>query len=162
MAGSLILIIPESVLVSPNDLPRFWIFMYYASPLTYFLEGLAIAGVAGTRVFCSGVEMLHTDVPPSFSPSAAGRTCGDYLGPYARATGGYVANPDAAADCRFCQVSEADTVLRTLGMDPRAAVAWRNVGIMAAYVVFNVAATFGVYWLVRGSRTKKKGKAAQE
>lgn len=151
----------HSILVSPSDLPRFWIFMYNLSPLTYFLEGLAIAGVAGAKVLCSGVETLHIDIP-SGDPSAV-RTCGSYLGSFAESSGGYIVNLDATEDCQFCPVSEAVAVLSSLGMDPRAAIAWRNVGIMALYVGFNMAATFGIYWLGRSSKktNKKEKKSGQ-
>lgn len=135
--------------------------MYYLSPLSYFLEGVAIAGVASAKISCSDVETLHVDIPSEFS--SASRTCGNYLQSYAEASGGYVVNPNATEGCQFCPVSQANSVLSgSLGMDPQAVIAWRNVGIMAVYVIFNITATFGIYWLVRGPKMTKRVKKSKQ
>ncbi|KAI9151516.1 ABC multidrug transporter atrG [Paramyrothecium foliicola] len=47
-------------IVPPKALPGFWIFMYRISPLTYFLEGLAIAGLSGVAVACSDGATRHS------------------------------------------------------------------------------------------------------
>ncbi|KAH9905245.1 ABC transporter-like protein [Xylariomycetidae sp. FL2044] len=131
------------ILVSPEDLPRFWIFMYYVSPFTSFLQGLAVAGLTGIDVHCSSIELTQLQIPVEF----ARRTCNDYLGQYALDTGGYIANPLATGDCQYCPVSSSDTVLKSLGINSQHS--WRNPGIMAAYVIFNIIATFIMYWLAR-------------
>ncbi|KAH8893926.1 ABC transporter-like protein [Thozetella sp. PMI_491] len=131
------------VLVPPGALPRFWIFMYRVSPLTYLIEGLAASELAGLRIECSGVETLHIQVPQGFPA----RNCGEYLDDFAQGAGGYVVNPDDVSQCQYCPVTSADTVLSRFGIDTQQP--WRDVGILAAYVCFNVIAMFGIYWLAR-------------
>lgn len=129
--------------------------MYRVSPLTYFVRGLAAAGLANAEIHCSAVEMLQLDMPQNTSF----QTCGDYLTPYAKLAGGYVANPQATADCQYCPVSKTNTVLLALGIEPDHA--WRNAGIMAAYVVFNILVTFAAYRLTRVRGRKGAASAGQ-
>ncbi|KAK4234448.1 ABC-2 type transporter-domain-containing protein [Achaetomium macrosporum] len=136
------------VLVPPSALPRFWVFMWRVVPLTYLVNGLAVAGLVDTRVSCSAVEMLHIDLPRGAT------TCGAYLEPYLRMAGGYLANLEAAADCRYCPVSDTNAILKAFSM--RLDGPWRNVGLMAVYVVFNVLAAFALYWLGRVPSKSKK------
>ncbi|OTA63684.1 hypothetical protein K449DRAFT_31387 [Hypoxylon sp. EC38] len=131
------------VLTPPDKLARFWIFMYRVSPLTYFIEGLATAGFAGVNVVCSTVELLHIPL----SQESEADTCGDYLAPFVASAGGQILNPQDNAECQYCPLSDADSILASFGMDQRHA--WRNVGLLAAYVVFNIFATVGIYWLAR-------------
>ncbi|KAI1335017.1 P-loop containing nucleoside triphosphate hydrolase protein [Xylariaceae sp. FL0016] len=137
------------VLVSSSNLPVFWVFMYRVSPLTYFIEGIISAGLANTRVTCSSIEFLQINIPQGST-----QTCGNFMRPYQESVGGYVINADDTSSCLFCPVSEVNTVLRTLGIDPDNA--WRDAGIMAAYVCVNIAATFGFYWLLERRRSEKK------
>ncbi|RYP91933.1 hypothetical protein DL770_001907 [Monosporascus sp. CRB-9-2] len=101
------------VLMPPTGLPRFWVFMYRVSPLTYFAEGLTVAGLANANVTCSAVELLHINVPRE----SAGQTCGSYLGPYIERAGGYLENPTDTAGCRYCPVSKANPALASLDFD---------------------------------------------
>ena len=140
------------VLVAPSALPGFWTFMYRAVPLTYLMNGMAVAGLAGTHISCSTVELLRIDLPQAIVD--AGTTCGAYLEPYVRAAGGYVANPGALADCQYCPVAETNVVLKTFGM--RLDGPWRNVGFMVVYVVFNILAAFAFYWLGRVPKRSRK------
>ncbi|KAF5125052.1 ZEB2-regulated ABC transporter 1 [Metarhizium anisopliae] len=137
------------ILVTPDHLPGFWKFMYRVSPLTYYLEGIAIAGIAGIRVQCSPVEMLHVPLPPGYG------SCQTYLEAYMRDTGGYVVNSESAdGPCAFCPVSRADTVLKSLGLSTHKSTAWRNVGILTGYIVFDVICVFALYYLLRVPRFK--------
>ncbi|VUC35730.1 unnamed protein product [Clonostachys rosea] len=131
------------VLVSPIDLPRFWIFVYRVSPLTYFVNGMVLACLANTHIHCSDVQVLHIDPPSSLSNA----TCGEYLGPFLNYTSGTLRNPEASTDCLYCPVDGTNELLDQLGMETEHV--WRNVGFMAAYVVFNAFATFLIYWLAR-------------
>ncbi|KAK4152728.1 ABC-2 type transporter-domain-containing protein [Chaetomidium leptoderma] len=133
------------VLVAPSDLPGFWVFLYRAVPLTYLMNGMAVAGLVDTRISCSAVEMLRVDLPRGLLD--VGTTCGAYLESYVRVAGGYVENPGARAGCQYCPVSETNVILKTFGM--RLDGPWRNVGFMVVYVVFNVVAAFALYWLGR-------------
>lgn len=127
----------------PSQLPRFWIFMYHLSPLTYLMEGLAVAGLSEAHLRCSDIETLRIPLP-----SLGGAiTCDEYLQPYVQTFGGYVANTSNATDCQYCPVSIVNTLLVGFGMDVKHT--WRNVGLLVVYVCFNISATFGVFWVKR-------------
>ena len=145
------------VLVSPSQLPRFWIFMYRVSPFTYLVSGMLSTGLANTEVICADNELLVMQ-PPS------NQTCGEYLQAWIHgqtnmpASGGYLVDDNATSDCQFCPLSETNAFLSTLSSnyDDR----WRNFGILCVYIVFNMGATLLVYWLARvpkkSSKEKKK------
>ncbi|KAI1468958.1 multidrug resistance protein CDR1 [Daldinia caldariorum] len=134
------------VIAPPDNLARFWIFMYRVSPLTYLIEGLAVAGFAGAGVACSSVEVLNIPLPGESGTQG----CGEYLAPFVRSAGGQVLNPLDDLECRYCPLSDVNSILRSFGIDQRNA--WRDVGFMVVYVIFNILATFGMYWLVRVPR----------
>ncbi|KAI8954545.1 ABC-2 type transporter-domain-containing protein [Xylaria longipes] len=134
------------ILTPPGELVRFWIFLYRVSPITYLLEGLAVAGVSGTQITCSSVETVHIPFPRESSS----HTCGEYLAPYASASGGQVMNPLEDLDCQYCPYSDVNSILAVFGMDPKNA--WRDVGLMAAYVVFN---TDNIWHLLLASASSK-------
>ncbi|KAF2267290.1 multidrug resistance protein CDR1 [Lojkania enalia] len=135
------------VLVSPKDIPKFWHFVYRVSPLTYFIDGTVIAGLANTEIRCSTVEMLHV-VPP------AGKTCNDYLMRFINAAGGYLRNPGATVECDYCPVSTTNMLL--IGTGISVSTRWHNFAYMFVYVAFNVLAIFVIYWVARerGLRAK--------
>jgi len=53
----------NGVLVGPNAMPGFWIFMYRVSPFTYLVEGLLGNGVAHAPVHCADNEFLQFTAP---------------------------------------------------------------------------------------------------
>jgi ABC-type multidrug transport system permease subunit len=67
--------------------------------------------------------------------------------PYISAAGGYLLNPDATANCSFCAISSTNTFLDSINSNFN--TAWRNFGILWAYVIFNVAMALFLYWLAR-------------
>jgi ABC-type multidrug transport system permease subunit len=140
------------VLVVPSELPGFWMFMYRAVPLSYLMNGMAVAGLVDTHVSCSAVEMLRIDLPGELAE--VGTTCGAYLEPYIRMVGGYVVDSGAVGGCEYCPVSETNAILKAFGM--RLDGPWRNVGYMVVYVVFNILAAFAFYWLGRVPKGLKK------
>ncbi|KAF2818778.1 AtrD, ABC-transporter [Ophiobolus disseminans] len=133
------------VIVTPNQLPKFWKFVYRSSPLTYFIDGTVVAGLANTQLHCSDIEFLHIE-PPS------GLSCADYLANYISMAGGYLANPDAMFNCAYCQVKDANAILSFYGVEVR--TRWHSFGYLAVYSVFNIAAIFAIYWLVRERRAR--------
>ncbi|KAI1360801.1 hypothetical protein F5Y08DRAFT_316521 [Xylaria arbuscula] len=122
--------------------------MYRVSPLTYLLEGLTVAGLADARIHCSDIEILPVPLPSSSTSAVNGHatTCGQYLQPFIEATGGYVANPSNKEDCQFFPVENVNTLLVGFGMNVHHT--WRNVGLLASDVVFNLLARFGLFWVV--------------
>jgi ATP-binding cassette, subfamily G (WHITE), member 2, PDR len=117
--------------------------MYRVSPLTYILEGLAIAGLANAKVTCADLEVVHIPIPQSLG----NLTCADYLVPYVSSVGGRLLNPLERTMCEYCPFWDTNSLLAMFGMEVHHR--WRNVGFVAVYIVFNVAATFGVYRLAR-------------
>ncbi|KIV97643.1 hypothetical protein PV10_01362 [Exophiala mesophila] len=138
------------VLVSPDDMPGFWIFMYRLSPFTYIIDGMLSTAVADTNVICAANEYLH------FNPAEAGQTCGEYLAPYVSAMGGYILNSNATEDCSYCQISETNTFLNAVNSHPQ--YMWRNWGLTWAYIVFNICGAVFFYWLGRVPKNRGKGK----
>lgn len=128
-------------MVSPKDLPGFWKFVWRASPLTYLIAGLSLAGLSHADITCSDTQVLIIN-PPS------GTTCGNYLDPYVQSAGGAVMNPAASTSCQYCPISNANAVIHgSLGIgweNP-----WYNAGYFAVFVIFNVISTFALYWVIR-------------
>ena len=124
----------------PSAIPRFWIFMYRVSPFTYLIGAILSAGVGHTAVKCTELELLV------FNPSP-GANCSDYLAPYMGYVGGAVYNPGATAACEFCPLASTDAFLNSVGISFEDR--WRNFGLVWTYILFNVLATVGLYWLAR-------------
>ncbi|PSR76755.1 ABC-2 type transporter-domain-containing protein [Coniella lustricola] len=141
------------VLATPSSFPRFWIFMYRLSPFTYLVSGMLSASIANTNIVCAANEYL-TFQPPS------GQTCYEYMEAYIQLEGGYLQNNNATSDCSFCSVSESNVYLASVdtSYDDR----WRNFGIMWAFIIFNVFAALGLYWLTRVPKAKKVKKDKKE
>ncbi|KAL8290132.1 hypothetical protein RQP46_003071 [Phenoliferia psychrophenolica] len=129
------------VLATPAEFPHFWIFLYRVSPFTYIVSGMLTTGVSGAVLHCDAVSLTHI-VPP------AGETCQSYLGPYIAANGGSLyGDVLSTTACDICTASTGDAYLEQLGMSFD--TAWRNWGLIWAYIAFNVAGAIGLYWLAR-------------
>jgi len=137
------------VLVTRSNL-GWWIWLYWISPFHYLAEGLLTGGVANADVQCSASELLN------FNPSG-GQTCEAYMAPYISAAGGYLANPQATSDCNYCALDSTNTFLA--GFDMAYSNAFRDFGILMIYVVFNIFAALGLYWVARMPKKSKKQKA---
>lgn len=128
-------------LVSPDNLPRFWIFMYRVSPLTYLVSGMLSVGVANTDVVCASNEIL------TFK-TLTGKSCEEYLSDYINIVGGaLIANPEDPNTCKFCYINKTNKFLE--GVSSNYADRWRNFGILWGFIVFNIFAALFVYWLAR-------------
>lgn len=139
------------VLASPEQMPGFWIFMYRVSPFTYLLSSILSTGLANSKVTCSGNEYIHFNPP-------ANDTCATFMKGYIDQAGGYLLNPDATTDCNFCSIADTNAFLTSISsnFDNR----WRDFGIGMVYIVFNIAASLFLYWLVRMPKKSKKSKKA--
>lgn len=139
------------VMATPEAMPRFWIFMYRVSPLTYLIDGLLAIGVANVPITCTKNEFLQ------FTP-ASGMTCGEYMKPYMTMTGaGYLTDPNATDVCNFCQFSSTNEYLATVSS--HYSNRWRNWGIFICYIAFNYIAGIFFYYL---ARVPKKSKVKKE
>jgi len=145
----LILTEPHRVLATPVALPGFWIFMYRVSPFTYLVSGMLSVGLANAPITCAAEELLRFTPP---SPS----NCSTYLAPYIETSGGYLTpqSMSSTTECVFCSGSDTNVFLRSVSAEY--GDRWRNLGIFVVYMVFNVGAAIGLYWLVRVPKEKKK------
>ncbi|KAB8070537.1 ABC-2 type transporter-domain-containing protein [Aspergillus leporis] len=141
------------VLATPDTFPRFWIFMYRASPFSYFVSSVLSVGLAGAPVVCSDIEVLH--IPP-----LEGQNCSSYLGPFVEAAKSTLLNPEASSDCQVCALSTTDQFLA--GVNVKFSELWRNVGVLWVYVVFNAFGAIFLYWLIRVPKKRALKKAKKE
>ncbi|KAI1109563.1 ABC-2 type transporter-domain-containing protein [Nemania sp. NC0429] len=122
-------------------LPVFWRYwIYYVNPSTYWIGGVLAATLSGSPVHCDVSETARFDTP-------LGQTCREYAGAFANATGGYLLNPDAQADCQYCPYSSGDQYLATLNI--HADEKWRDFGIFLAFCVSNWALVYFFIYTVR-------------
>lgn len=132
--------------MSDRHRPGFWIFMYRVSPFTYIVEGLIVTGLANTRVTCSDIELV------TFQPGT-GQTCGAYMQEYISAAGGYLADPNATADCQFCAIESTNDFLALVSTSY--SNRWRDYGILWAFIIANVFGALALYWLGRMPKKQK-------
>ncbi|CUM47289.1 unnamed protein product [Debaryomyces tyrocola] len=138
------------VLISPDAMPGFWVFMYRVSPLTYVIQGMMSTGLANNELQCSSTELLR------FEPTS-GNTCGEYMSDYIAQAGGYLMDSNATSECEYCTMNSTNDWLATF--NAYYSERWRNWGIFLCYIAFNMILTVFLYWLARvpkGNREKKK------
>jgi len=123
--------------------------MYRVSPFTYLVEGMLSTGIAHQTVTCAANEYL-TFQPPS------GQTCGAYMALYIQQAGGYLQDSNASSDCKYCTYSNTDVFLT--GVSASYSHVWRDFGILWAFIIFNICAAVGIYWLARVPKKAKKAK----
>jgi ABC-type multidrug transport system permease subunit len=58
--------------------------------------------------------------------------------------------------CRFCSYTNTDVFLDQINSSY--ADRWRNFGILWAFIIFNIFAAIGLYWLARVPKKQKKEK----
>ncbi|KAI9043275.1 uncharacterized protein KD926_003805 [Aspergillus affinis] len=137
------------VLAQPDALPRFWIFMYRVSPVTYLMEGMIVAALANTKLHCTASDLVRVPLPTKAT------SCGEYMASYVSSAGGQVLYPDTTVgECLFCAVADTNSALKVLGID--VTHRWRDLGLLAVYVLVNAVATFFLYWLARAPKGTKK------
>lgn len=123
-----------------DDLQAFWKFMYHTSPGTYLMKGIMSAAVYGSKVTCADNEILHVTTPGNM-------TCADYLGPFVQFAGGYISDLDSTDSCQYCPMATTEQFLQRFSIDY--STRWRDFGLLWAYVLFNIVAALGLYWVFR-------------
>lgn len=86
--------------------------------------------VGQSMIQCSSVEFV-TMQPP------LGQHCGAYLLEYISNEGGYLINPGATEDCKFCSTRTTDEFLAN-AFNIDYTHHWRDFGLMMVYLIFNV------------------------
>ncbi|KAF7560227.1 hypothetical protein G7046_g3935 [Stylonectria norvegica] len=122
------------------DLPKFWQFMYRASPGTYLVSGVLSTSISGADVTCASNEILTIKSPGVMS-------CGDFMGPFIEYAGGKLVNPASTDACEYCPIATSNEYLSQFEI--YYADRWRNFGLLWVYVGFNVIAAMGLYWVFR-------------
>ena len=142
------------ILAGPQDLPRFWIFMYRANPFTYLVSSLLATTLGDAPAHCAENEFQNFAAP-------ANMTCAEYLEPYISVARGYVEDAGSQgggpASCNFCQLDSTNQFLQSVNVD--FSNRWWHFGLLWVYVVVNLAAAVGLYWAFRVPRAKKVKKA---
>jgi ABC-type multidrug transport system permease subunit len=133
------------VLATPDQLPRFWIFMYRVSPFTYLVSGMLSVGISNTNVTCADNEYLRFD--------PVNGTCGKYMDSYMSNMGGYLEDEMATSNCSFCPIKETNVFLSSVSTSY--SDIWRNFGLMWVFIVFNIFAACLLYYWVRVPKVKK-------
>ncbi|KAF5634266.1 ABC1 transport [Fusarium sp. NRRL 52700] len=129
--------------VAYKDIPKFWTFMYRVSPATYIVGGIMSTCVWGSNVKCADNEILQMAVPGNM-------TCGDYMGPFIKAAGGYLLDRSSTDVCKYCSLATTDEFLHrfNINYDDR----WWHFGLLWVYIFVNCAGALGFYWLFRVPR----------
>ncbi|EKG19816.1 ABC transporter-like protein [Macrophomina phaseolina MS6] len=118
-----------------NGFYRPWLF--WADPLRYFVGGCVENVLHAAPVVCAARDLTLFDPPP-------GQTCGGYMQEYIAASGGYLVDPAARADCRYCSYADGDEYAASLDFAYKDR--WRDLGVFAAFCVSNLVLTFVVPW----------------
>lgn len=138
------------VLVGPDAMPRFWIFMYHITPFTYLVNSLLTTALAEAPMHCATNELLSFAAPQN-------QTCAQYMMAYMESAGGYLVNPDtrggSGENCGFCALDNTTQFLKSVNLN--FGNRWRDLGILWAYIIFNTAGAILFYWLVRVPKGKK-------
>jgi ABC-type multidrug transport system permease subunit len=129
------------ILLSYQNMPHFWHFMYRVSPLTYLMRGMFSVAVHGKPITCHPDEVVQIPTPPD------NQTCGAFLSDWVLSQGGVLLNPDFRGVCNWCPMENTDKFLSFFNMFY--SNRWRDLGTTIVYIVFNWAATFALYWAVR-------------
>ncbi|PWN48587.1 putative SNQ2-ABC transporter [Violaceomyces palustris] len=146
------------VVQPPTQLPTFWSsWMFHLSPFTYLIEGILGRVITNTPIRCSPIEFNYI-VPPT------GQTCQQYLGAFssmlsepANGAGYYQDGPNGT--CAYCQYRQGDDYLDTITFS--GSNIYRDMGIICAYIAFNLILCFGIFWLFRVAKFSGKGGAAK-
>lgn len=128
------------------DLPRFWIFMYRVSPLTYLTSAMMSAGIANSSIRCADFEIVKISRPLE-------KSCAEYLDTYALGTGARVLNFDNG-QCGICPLSSTNLYLHSIGVVYNER--WRNLGLFIVFIILNTIGTFLLYWITRVKKWRRK------
>ncbi|WFD00123.1 hypothetical protein MYAM1_002869 [Malassezia yamatoensis] len=151
------------VVQPPSQMPAFWrTWMYHLSPFTYIVEGQLGNAIHDKPVICSEHE-LNTIIPPK------GQTCDSYLQPISyplnvtppagsKTVGYYLSNADGT--CGFCSMRNGEDYLDQNQMNAK--YRYRDLGILCAYIAFNLLLVYAMYYLFRVHSWRKSSLKASK
>lgn len=134
------------VVQPPPQLPYFWrVWMFPLSPFTYLIESILGVVINNQPVRCNAREFNYI-TPPS------GQDCATYLANFTTSlsgpdlgTGYYEDAPDGS--CGYCQYRKGNDYLTSIELS--ADNIYRNIGIICAYIVFNLLLCFALFYFFR-------------
>ncbi|KAJ1310587.1 hypothetical protein OPQ81_007316 [Rhizoctonia solani] len=121
------------VMIPKASIPKFWrVWLYQLDPFTRLISGMVSTELHGLKITCTPLEFAVFQPPQ-------GQTCLQWAGDFVNASVGYLDNPEATSNCRYCPYEYGDDFYSGLGIsfDTR----WRDFGIMIAFTVFNTIVT---------------------
>lgn len=134
-------IVSFSGVVQPvNLMPGFWTFMNKVSPYTYFIQNLVSSFLHDRTIRCNAKELSYFN-PPS------GQTCKEFASAFISRNGGYLVDEGATSNCGYCNFSNADQYLLTIGA--KFSYRWRNIGFFCVYIIFNISVCLVLYYFLR-------------
>ncbi|CCF60478.1 hypothetical protein KAFR_0K01230 [Kazachstania africana CBS 2517] len=113
--------------------------MYRLSPYTYFIETFVSLLLHDRPVNCETMELVP-------GQPTLGQTCWEFMEPFIQEYGGHLHNNDSTNVCGYCMYSTGDDMLKNESMSY--GNRWRNFGIQICYVVFNILAMFGGFYML--------------
>ena len=132
--------------------PRgFWLFIYRASPFSYYTSAMLASILGDGDIVCSSSELVRFTTPTNATTTL---TCGEYMQPYIDSFGGYLTNPNSNTTCNFCSQSKTNDYLESVHADFD--LRWQNWGIFFCFVFINMILTVFFYWLARVPKTARK------
>lgn len=124
------------VVQPPKQLPYFWrSWMFYLSPFTWVMEGILGNAIGSVLVHCQMEEMQEI-VPPE------GKSCNEYMHNFPK---GFVVESDNK--CMYCLYRLGDDYLNSNKL--HAENKYRDLGLMVAYIAFNIGLLFALFYLFR-------------
>ncbi len=121
-------------------MPKFWTFMWKVSPYTYFIQCFVGTVLHDFDIECSSTELAYFNPPD-------GQTCGEYTSTFFDSNNGKINNPSATSNCAYCQYTVGDEYLSSVSI--KFSQRWRDFGLLWVYIIFNIAAMLGLYWMFR-------------
>ncbi|AGO13729.1 AaceriAGL142Cp [[Ashbya] aceris (nom. inval.)] len=130
----------SGVLITRDKLPRFWVWMYYISPVTYLVSALLATGTGNATIECAPEELIKF-VPPKQ------QLCALYLAPFRDVEQATLLNPTATDLCLVCPMRSSDFYLAMVNIyyENR----WRDWGIFIIFIITNIIGFIATYWYVR-------------
>ncbi|KAH8665575.1 putative ABC transporter G family member 11 [Ilyonectria robusta] len=113
------------VTVPPQNIPKFWTWIYRLNPLSYLVGGLIETELSGRSVTCKPSELYQFDPP-------TGMTCIEYLQGWLETASGYLVDGDSSSNCGYCPYNSGDDYISQFGLvwENR----WRDLGILSIYL----------------------------
>ncbi|WRT63330.1 uncharacterized protein IL334_000235 [Kwoniella shivajii] len=122
--------------------------VYYLNPFNYLIGGLVSRIVWDVEVQCAEQEFGIFDPPQ-------GQTCSAYMMSFLSENPGYIDNPDATSQCRYCPYSKGNEYLQTLNLGKKSD-GWRDIAITFLFVL----SSYGFVFLLLKLRSKASKKAS--